>query len=111
VWYFIGFTQLHNMDEAYQNAVDKQSDFLLHKKAHELRSMPESGTFNSVIDGETVQGVWSHFISDRDVHQIVYRLERTTIKIFVSQYFSGVKVLPNGQVTLLSTQELGYYEL
>jgi hypothetical protein len=99
------------MDEAYQNAVDKQSGYLLHKKAHELRSMPESGTFESVIDGEPVQGVWSHFISDNDAHQIVYRLERISMKIFVSQYFSGIKVLPNGQVNLLNTQELGYYEL
>jgi len=99
------------MDEAYQNAVDRQSDYLLTKKAPELRSMPKSGTFGAVINGELVQGVWSHFIFDNDVHQIVYRLERISMKIFVSQYFSGIKVLPNGQVNFLDTQELGYYEL
>ena len=98
------------MDEAYQNAVDKQADYLLHAEAEALRAMPRAGAFNAVIAGKPIRGTWDHIIMPDGIHQIVYRLERSHW-ISLSLYFNGVKVLLDGKVQLLNTQELGYFEL
>jgi hypothetical protein len=99
------------MDNAYQSAVDNQAAYLLHKEAHELRVMPESGTFNTFFANELVQGVWEHLSFTDGTHHVLFQLERTTKAVFLTKYLSGVKVLPTGEAVLLTTQELGYYEL
>ena len=99
-----------DMDEAYQSAVDKQANYLLHTDATILRAMPQSGNFVAMIADRLVRGTLDHFIMPDGIHQIVYRMERTGW-ISINQYFNGVEVLPNGGVRLLNTQELGYFEL
>jgi hypothetical protein len=99
------------MDKAYQRAVDSQAAYLLHKEAQELRVMPESGTFNTFLANELVQGVWEHFSFTDGTHHVLFQLDRTAKALFLTKYLSGVKVLPTGEVVLLTTQELGYYEL
>lgn len=99
-----------DMDEAYQSAVDEQAKHLLHTEATVLRAMPQSSNFVAMIADRLVHGTWEHFIMPDGIHQIVYRMERTGW-ITLSLYFAGIKVLPNGEVQLLNTQELGHFEL
>ena len=99
-----------DMDEAYQSAVDEQANYLLHTAVAILRDMPQSGNFVAVIADRPVNGTWDHITMPDGIHQIVYRVERTGW-ITLSLYFNGVKVLPNGEVQLLNTQELGFFEL
>jgi len=103
--------QSHNLNEAYQNAVDHQSTRLLCKEAPELRRMPKMGTFDVLITDTAVQGVWEHFIFADGTHHVLFQLERKSMAVLLTRYMGGVKILPDGKVALLNTQELGYYEL
>ena len=60
-----------DMNEAYQNAVDKQANSLLHIDATALRGMPQSGTFVSMIADKPIHGTWDHVVMPDGIHQIV----------------------------------------
>ncbi|GAA4360302.1 hypothetical protein GCM10023185_27250 [Hymenobacter saemangeumensis] len=99
-----------NLDEAYQQAVDEQAQCLLHTEAPALRALPPSGIFEVGVAGRTIRGTWDHLLLPDGIHWIAYRLDRTSW-LSLSQYFNGVKVLPNDKVQLLTVQEIGLLEL
>ena len=101
---------MNEIDQQYQQVVDKLAKELLQLSPREMLEQPDYGSLTRQADKKELKiGFW-HYAFNDEKHHIVFKTDRRCFLFFCKSYISGVVFGSHTSPRLMTPKEIGDYD-